>query len=67
MSMSFECPKCGRACEQQYCPACDSEFDRDGLRSFDDTLVDMDEEEAVGQDEAAPNDALPENEEDWAE
>jgi hypothetical protein len=65
MSMPFKCPKCGRACEQQYCPACDSEFDSEGLLNFGDTLVDTDDQEAVRQGEAARNDALPEYEEDW--
>ncbi len=67
MSTPFKCAKCGRVCEQQFCPGCDSEFDNDGLVNFDDTMVDTDDREVVGQDEAARNDALPENEEDWTE
>lgn len=30
MAEPLLCPKCGRQCDQQHCPACQAEFDENG-------------------------------------
>lgn len=29
MAEPFLCPKCGRPCDQQHCPVCQTEYDED--------------------------------------